>query len=111
MYINMVKSKIIKELKKLNYNFSYKGTEYLVYSIIVAYNLKKDSYDLQYEIYPIVAKKYDESINNIKCNITNATDKMYYDCEEKILFEYINCNSKPGPKKIIHTVLQKIKDI
>lgn len=109
--INIVKNKIEKELKKLNYNFSYKGTEYLVYSIIVAYNLNEDSYDLEHEIYPIVAKEYNESINNIKCNITNATDKMYYDCEEKTLFEYINSNSKPGPKKIIYAVLQTIKDV
>lgn len=110
MNVDIVKNEIVKELKKLNYNFSYIGTKYLISSVLVSYKLKKDEYDLEHEIYPIVAKEYNKSINNIKCNITNATDKMYYDCEEKTLIKYINSNSKPGPKKIICAVLKKIKD-
>ena len=36
-----LKNKIEEELKKLEYNFSYKGTVYLVDAIYVLYNLKK----------------------------------------------------------------------
>ncbi len=106
-----IKSKIEQELKKLEYNFSYKGTIYLVDAIYVLYNLKKfKDYNLGEDVYPIVAEHYNTVANNIKCNITNSTDKMFYDCEEKVLRAYLKEFSftKPGPKKIIEAVLKRI---
>lgn len=106
-----IKSKIEEELKKLEYNFSYKGTVYLVDAIYVLYNLKKSGeYNLGEDVYPIVAEHYNTVANNIKCNITNSTDKMFYDCEEKVLRAYLKEFSftKPGPKKIMEAVLKRI---
>lgn len=106
-----IKSKIEKELKKLEYNFSYKGTIYLVDAIYVLYNLGnlKDC-NLGEEVYPVVAEHFNTVANNIKCNITNSTDKMFYDCEEKVLRAYLKEFSftKPGPKKIMEAVLKRI---
>lgn len=106
-----VKNKIEEELKKLEYNFSYKGTVYLVDAIYVLYNLKKaGECNLGEEVYPIVAQHYNTVSNNIKCNITNSTDKMFYDCEEKVLRAYLKefTFTKPGPKKIMEAVLKRI---
>lgn len=106
-----IKSKIEEELKKLEYNFSYKGTVYLVDAIYVLYNLKKSGeYNLGEDVYPIVAEHYNTVANNIKCNITNSTDKMFYDCEEKVLRAYLKefTFTKPGPKKIMEAVLKRI---
>lgn len=112
---NEIKNKIESELKKIEYNFSYKGTEYLVETIYILYNIKKENlceheYNFELEIYPIVAKKYNTSVNTVKCNIRNATDKMYYDCDEKILKEYLRDFefSKPGAKRIAFGVLAKL---
>lgn len=106
-----VRNKVIKELKFLKYNFSYKGTKYLVDAICIIYALK-NYYDcnLEKDIYPIVAKKYKESVNNVKCNITNSTDKMCYDCDEAVLIRYLGDYKyvKPGPKKIVLAVLRRI---
>ena len=38
--------------------------------------------NLKTKIYPIVAEKYGVNIQNIKCNIINATDIMICECEE-----------------------------
>lgn len=108
---NEVRNKIVKELKKLKYNFSYKGTKYLVDTICIIYNLKEYyDYNLEKNIYPLIAKINKTSVNNIKCNITNATDKMCYDCDEKFLMNYLGDYkfTKPGPKKIIIAVLRRI---
>lgn len=112
-YYNLdTKERIKNELKKLKYNFSYKGTQYLIETIYILSNIKDNSsYCLEKDIYPVVAKMYDKSVNNIKCNITNATDRMYYDCDEKELMIYLNQYqySKPGTRKIISAVLSCIK--
>lgn len=110
-----IKNKIENELKKIEYNFSYKGTEYLVEAIYILYNIKKENlaeheYNFELEIYPIIAEKYNTSVNTVKCNIRNATDKMYYDCDEKILKDYLRDFefSKPGAKRIAFGVLAKL---
>lgn len=105
-----LKKSIIFQLKTIKYNFSYIGTEYLVDVIYNIYITQKVSgYNLEKDVYPLISKKYNTTVKNIKNNILNATDKMYYDCEEKILEEYVGYTSKPTPKKIIKCILQKIE--
>ncbi len=109
---DIIKDKIKQELTKLNYNFSYKGTTYLIETIYILYLLDIDcDCILEKDIYPIVAQKFECSTNNIKCNITNSTDKMCYDCDEKKLLKYLGDYkfSKPGPKRIVFAILNKIK--
>lgn len=106
-----IKIKINNELKHLHYNFSYNGTRYLAEVIFEVYK-QKDSHkdNLQKNIYPIIAKKYNKSINTIHGNIKQATKCMYLDCEESIINKYFNYSYfvKPKLKEIIFTILNKI---
>ncbi len=101
-----------EELRKLHYNFLYIGTKYLEESILLMYN--KDNWEnikLEKDIYPILSKKHKKTVNNIKTNIINATDLMYYDCESNILREYFQIcdNEKPTPKIVISTIINNLK--
>lgn len=109
---DVIKGKIKNELKYLGYKTSYLGTKYLIEVIYILYN--SDNYynnNLEKDIYPILARKYNKTINNIKCNIINATNLMYFDSEEEKLMEYLKeySLSKPGSKKIILSILEHIK--
>lgn len=108
----IIKNKICEELKKLKYNFSYIGTRYFVEAIYILYILnKKHNCNFKKEIYTIIEEKYENSVNNIKCSIAYATDKMFYDCDEVFLKDYIGefYYSKPGPKTIAFAVIKRIK--
>lgn len=111
---DVIKGKIKRELKYLGYKPSYLGTKYLIEVIYILYN--SDNYynnNLEKDIYPILARKYNKTINNIKCNIINATNAMYFDSEEEKLMEYLKEYSlpKPGSKKIILSILEHIKQL
>lgn len=105
-------NKILIELKKLKYNFGYKGTKYLIDTVYILY-YSEIMYEcnLEKNIYPIIAEKYNLSIDNIKVNISNATDKMCYDCDEEFLKNYLEdyVFIKPTPKKVACAILKKIK--
>lgn len=102
---------IIKDLKYLGYNLSYCGTKYLVDLICYTY-MNFNMYDEKSLIktYPIIAKKYNKTTNNIKCNITRATSIMFYECEENKLNKYLGTCILPktGSKIIVHTILNKL---
>lgn len=104
-------NKINNELKNLHYNFAYNGTKYLAETIFEIYS-KKDSYEenLKRNIYPIIAKKHNKSVNTIHGNIKQATKCMYLDCEEKVINEYFNYSyfTQTKLKEIIYTILNKI---
>lgn len=115
----IIKDNIKKELKKLNYNFNFLGTKYLIDAIYLLYYLKKRyKFSLEGDIYPIIANKYNETVGTIKSAIIYATDQMFYDCNEEDLINYIYENDvylknekiKPGPKKVIQAVLIKIQE-
>lgn len=82
-------------------------TIYILYTLNMYFN-----FNLEKDVYPIIANKYGTSSHNIKNNIVNTTDKMYYDCDEKILEDYIDDYdfSKPKPKMVIRAILKRIKD-
>lgn len=107
-----IKGIISKELQYLRYNPKYQGTEYLCEVIYTMYKNNGSGNNLKTKIYPIVAEKYGVNIQNIKCNIINATDIMSWDCEEDRLIEYLGFSNyvKPGPKKVAESVLKNIKD-
>lgn len=106
-----IRKLIINELRYLQYNIEYKGTLYLTDAIDYIYNNKHLKINnLQKEVYPLISKIYNKSINNIKCNIRRATDCMYNDCESKRLQTYFGVldDEKPSIKEIIYTVIGKI---
>ena len=71
-------NKIVSQfLNKLGYNFSLIGTQYLAESLnYIIQNQKLKKVKLNKDIYLYLAKKYNISVNNIKCNINFATEKM-----------------------------------
>ena len=103
---------IKKELNFLGYNPKYYGTQYISEAIYILINngFYNDKDNLEKYVYPAIAKKHNKSINTIKCNIINATDIMICECEEKRLKKYLGYYdfSKPGPKKIIESIISKI---
>lgn len=106
-------SKINKELEYIGYNLSFNGTKYLSECIALIYNNYDSSENLSKNIYPIIAKKYHKTVNNIKCNITSATNSMYYECDEERLKNYFNfyTSARPKPKLVVYTVLNKLYNI
>lgn len=106
-----LKQLINTELKNLNFNFSYLGTRYLSDAIYEAYHRCKDfDINLNTDIYPILSKKYNKSINNIKSNIYYSANMMYYDTEANQLGKSIglNIDFKPKLRDIMVSILQKI---
>ncbi len=106
----MVKARISRELKKLRYNFSNIGTEYILESIYIVYKNKIYNLNLSKHVYPILSEKYKKSINTIRCNITTATRIMYCECEERFIMEYFGYldPDKPEVKEVITTIFEKI---
>ncbi len=102
--------KIYEELKYIGYNLSYYGSRYLAESIALIYNNYDSSENLNKNIYPVIAKKYNKTVNTIKGNIRAATNSMFYECDETRLKNYFNFYtvSKPKPKLVIYTILNKL---
>lgn len=108
-----LKNKIIKEVAYLGYNISYQGTQYLIDCIeIIAQRYEWDICNLEKDVYPIISKKYQKSIHNIKCSICRATDNMYFDCEINKLKKYfcLSTDTKPKVKAVINTIIRKISN-
>ena len=107
----IIKERIRQELEYIGYNPLHLGTKYLLETIYVLHTLE-DYYDdnLEKDIYPIVASKFGKTMHNIKCNIRNATDIMYYENDEEKIRLYLgDCFPlKPKAKRIISTILNKI---
>lgn len=108
---NTIEKKIVKQLQYLNYNLSHKGTQYLIDAIILIYNSGEyDIFNLKKDIYPIIAKRYNKSIHNIKCDINKANDYMYRVCKKERVKKYFKFfdDSKPTVKNVIYTILNKV---
>lgn len=111
--VNMSKTKnldlkraIYDELIYLGYMPTHKGFKYLLETIYIKIlNLNADN--LSKDIYPIVAKKFNTTIENVKYNIRNATEAMYYNCREEKLIQYVGYDISNTPKtKLIVTAIE-----
>lgn len=107
---SMLLKKINTELEYIGYNLSYYGSRYLAESIALIYSNYDSSENLTKNIYPIIAKKYNKTINTIKGDIRAATNSMFYECDENRLKSYFSfyTTAKPKPKLVIYTVLNKL---
>lgn len=105
--------KIYEELKYIGYNPSYYGARYLAESIALIYGNYDCSENLNKNIYPILAKRHNKTINTIKGDIRSATNSMFYECDESRLKTYFNFYtvSKPKPKLVIYTILNKLYNV
>ncbi len=108
---NLYNEKIKKEILYLGYNISHKGTQYLIKAIeYIALNPDKELAKLEKNVYPIISKRYNTSVHNVKCRINRATTEMYYNCEVEKLKKYFNfcIDSKPRVKTVIDTIISKL---
>ena len=105
-----LRSKIKHELKSLNYNYSYKGTKYLEESIYLLHKKGYENDNLSRDIYPIIAKKYNAKIETIKCDILQASNNSYCECEQEKMEKYFGLElaAKPKTKDIMFAVMRKI---
>lgn len=104
---------IYNYLFKIGYNSAHLGTKYLANSIIEIFARKFDSkFKLEKEIYPIVAKKFNTSVHNIKCDITLATKYMNNHCKVKNKQEFFNIfiDEYINTKDIIKCLIFKIRN-
>ncbi len=111
-YKEKIRNIIEKELRRLNFNFTYDGTQYLIDCIYRIYLLEKSNREVSANnIYQIIANHYKKTANTIYGDIKQAINSMYYDCEEEILKEYFKYNfiMKPKPQEVIYTIARKIK--
>lgn len=110
---NLIIEKIKNELKKLNFNFSHVGTNYLIKSIYEIYKLEDNTnVNLSKDIFSIVGNNFNKNPNTIHSGIKRSILNMYYDCEESIINEYFNCycfEERPKLKEIIFKIISKIK--
>lgn len=108
----IIKNKIFNELEKLQYNLSYVGTQYMAEAIYEIYS-KKYIYtggNLTKNVFPVIAEKHHTNINNVKCNITQATRCMIQNCPKEMLESYLFCvdNNKPRVKEIMYKIINKL---
>lgn len=111
LFEKTIKNFITNELVYLNYNLAAKGTRFLIEAIYILFAIDDSLDNLDKDIYPLVAKKFNTTPHNVKCNIRNATENMYYECDEKKLVEYLSffeLEKVVGAKTIIYTVERKI---
>lgn len=106
-----IRKDIVNELEYLGFNFKYKGTLYLIDAILQLCIMKDfNSSNLQGQIYPIIAKEYRKTPQNIKNSIINATEYMYRECDLRKVKKYFAFSSdiRPSVKQIIFTIANKI---
>ena len=109
-FLNL-KLKIAEELSKLNFKFSYNGTQYLIDCIYEVYSRNYIwNVNLSKEIFPILSIKYNKPINTIHNDIKHAINNMYFDCEEEILKKYFYYFEleKPKLKNLIFKVINNL---
>lgn len=106
----IVNNKINLQLEYLCFKLTYKGTTYLRESIYKIYMNNNKRINLTKDIYPFIAKKYNTTINTVKCDIFQACNNAYFECEETKMKEYLksSCIEKPTTINIIEAILTKI---
>lgn len=109
--MDKVKQKATKELEYIGYKLHYKGTQYLLDSIMYIYRSQTNKVDnLQSGIYPVIAQKYKKTVRNIKSSISKATEIMYYESDSTKIEKYFMLDEgiRPTVKQVIFTVMNRI---
>ncbi len=109
--VDNIRERVTNELTALGYNPKYKGTTYLIDTIIeICKNEDAKKLSLQSDFYPIIAKKYNKSVQNIKNCIKIATYNMYLDCDIETLKKYFHFydDIRPTIRQVVFTVLDHI---
>ena len=108
---NDLRTQIISELRYLGYNLSHQGTYYLVDVIIEILKMPdKPTYNLKKDIYPIISKRTNKTMINIKNSIHKASNYMYCTCDIEKLKRYFGflSDTKPTVKQIVFSVINRL---
>lgn len=103
--------RIAEELLYLGYELSKKGTKYLIEAISYMFiNVNNDVDRLEKQVYPVISKRYKDSMSNVKSNIIRTHNAWYSKCEHEKIKKYFKMNvlEKPKIKTVINTVIKKI---
>lgn len=107
-----IKNKIKEQLTYLSYNYSYSGTRYIEETILEIY---KDRYNfdgnLSKNIYPIIAKMHNKTVDTIYGNIKQATNYMLLECNKDRIMNYLGYGDyvKPKIQDIIFAIVNKLE--
>ena len=107
-----IKRMVEEELSKICFGRKYLGFKYLTDSIVIVYFDRDRLKNLNKDVYSIIAQKYNSKERSIKSAINRATEIMYYDCDEKVLKEFLGENKelkKPKTKEIIKRVIYYVE--
>lgn len=102
------KADILNELVQLGFNVKHNGTQYIAECILLIKFYDK-TMNIK-DVYSIIAEKYNTTISNIKSNILNAINYMYFESDFsklKIYFSLVE-DIRPTPKQIILTILENV---
>ena len=107
-----LKNQILLTLQSLGYNLGHLGTLYLTQTIIEVIKLGDSSdYFLERDVYPIISKKHNKSISNIKSSIHKATSYAYIMQKGNAIKKFFHfCdNTKPTTKEIVITMINFLR--
>lgn len=107
--VSYTKKKIMKEINELKFEVTNIGVQYLIECILI---IKSNDllYNLEKEIYPLVAKKYNVTSNRVKWNISSCINTMYKNNDLNSINRYFGFtyDRSPTPKMLIFTILNKL---
>ena len=110
---NLIKNKIIDELKFLGFNFKHKGTIYLLDTIyfIMTNEYSYNVSNLEKNVYSKIAMQHSTNSLNIKHNIFKAIQSMYIENNSEKIQKYFSfgTDTKPNAKLLINTIIKKIE--
>ena len=103
------KKRILNEIKGLKFEVTNIGVQYLIDCILLI-KCNDALYNLEKEIYPIVAKKYNVTSNKVKWNIYSCINTMSRNNSMERINRYLgfSYNRTPTPKVLIFTIVNKI---
>ena len=103
------KKRILNEIKGLKFEVTNIGVQYLIDCILLI-KCNDALYNLEKDIYPIVAKKYNVSANKVKWNIYSCINNMSRNNSVERINRYFGFtyNRTPTPKVLIFTIVNKI---
>ena len=102
---------VVNEIKKLQYNISHIGTNYLIDAILLILEKNNvETFCLKKDIFPKLAEKYSTKESIIKENMYKATDFMNVNCDiniKKVYFCFQD-DTKPTLKMVIYSIVNHI---
>lgn len=108
--LKKLKAIIQEELETIGFNIKYKGTKYLLESIIYVYNNNLELLEnLEKYVYPVIAAQNRKNTQNIKTNIIKACELVYLYQDNEVIKNYFLIDIKPTPKLVIKKILDKIE--